>query len=71
MNVTFALPARGQGLPPSMPYRKITAALITIQPDQGDPHDPVRLDVVNCSDSNGVASIVAGSELQQTRQGSL
>ena len=60
MNVTFILPVRGQGLPASIPYRKITEMQAIIQRGQGDPVEPVHLDIAICSSENGVASVLAG-----------
>jgi hypothetical protein len=63
VQITIEIPARGQGLPASIPCRNLTSINVTIQRDAVDPPGTVRIDVVNCSPENGAASVVAGAEL--------
>jgi hypothetical protein len=68
MNVTIQLPARGPGLPQSIPYRKDTPVNIIIQRDQNDPPGPVQFDIAGCSVVNGVASMASANELPASGQ---
>jgi hypothetical protein len=63
MQIAITIPPRGQGLQPSIAYRRITPVNVTIQRDATDPPDPVLIDVIHCSAENGTASIVGAAEL--------
>ena len=63
MNVAFQIPARGPGLPLSIPYRRDTQVEILIERHDNDPPGPVAIDILHTSGLNGIASLVTGEEL--------
>lgn len=68
VHVTINLPARGPGLPASIPFRADTPVGCVIQRDAGDPPVPVQFEVVGGSAEAGVATLIGGAKLMATGQ---
>ena len=66
MQLTFAIPSRGEGLAPSLPYRQTTPIAVTIEREPSDAQDAVLFEVVGSSALNGTAAIVEPDQLLET-----
>ncbi|WP_422927533.1 hypothetical protein [Singulisphaera sp. PoT] len=68
MHIEIAIPHRGPGLAPSIPYRKSTPITVTINRDPLDLPGPVQIEVINSSNDNGSAILEGAVSLDETAQ---